>query len=52
MTYTIDMSSGATIYVPSFIETGSGIQKLIWGVHRQLGDLVSLHSFFKIGKVG
>jgi hypothetical protein len=25
------MGSGAVIYVPSFIETGSGVQKLIGG---------------------
>jgi hypothetical protein len=27
------MGSGAVIYVPSFIKIGSGIQKLIMGVH-------------------
>jgi hypothetical protein len=28
------MDSGAAIYVPSFIKIGSGIQKLIEGIHR------------------
>jgi hypothetical protein len=28
------MGSGAVIYVPSFIKIGSGIQKLIGGIHR------------------
>jgi hypothetical protein len=31
MEYGVEMGSGAVIYVPSFIKTGSGIQKLIWG---------------------
>jgi hypothetical protein len=31
MNYTVEMSSGAMIYVPSFIKTGSGTQKLIGG---------------------
>jgi hypothetical protein len=28
------MGSGAVIYIPSFIKIGSGIQKLIGGIHR------------------
>jgi hypothetical protein len=32
MKYAFEMGSGAMIYVPSFIKTGSAIQKLIWGV--------------------
>jgi hypothetical protein len=28
------MGSGAVIYVPSFIKFGSGIQKLVGGIHR------------------
>jgi hypothetical protein len=31
MNYAVEMSSGAMIYVPSFIEIGSGIQKLLPG---------------------
>jgi hypothetical protein len=27
----VEMGSGVMIYIPSFIKTGSGIQKLIWG---------------------
>jgi hypothetical protein len=34
MKYVVEMGSGAMIYIPSFIKTGSGIQKLIRGVHR------------------
>jgi hypothetical protein len=42
------MGSGAMIYIPSFINIGSGIQKLMeGGIHRQHGDLISLHLFFK-----
>jgi hypothetical protein len=29
------MGSGAVIYVPGFIKTGSGVQKLIRGIHTQ-----------------
>jgi hypothetical protein len=44
MKYAVDMGSGAMIYVPNFIKTGSSIQKLIRGIHRhrQHGDLISL----------
>jgi hypothetical protein len=31
MKYAVDMGSGAMIYVPNFIKTGSGIQKLMGG---------------------
>jgi hypothetical protein len=34
MKYAVQMASGAIIYIPSFIKTGSGIQKLIGGIHR------------------
>jgi hypothetical protein len=47
MKYTIEMGSGATIYIPSFIKIDSGIQKLIGGTHRQQCDLINLHLFFK-----
>jgi hypothetical protein len=41
------MGSDAMIYIPGFIKTGSGIQKLIGGggIHRQQGDLISLIYF-------
>jgi hypothetical protein len=41
MKYAVVMGSGAVIYIPSFIKIGSGIQKLIRGIHRhrQHGDL-------------
>jgi hypothetical protein len=31
---TIEMSSGAMIYIPSFIRISSGIQKMIGGIHK------------------
>jgi hypothetical protein len=39
----VEMGSGTMIYIPNFIKTGSGIQKL-GGIyrHRQQGDLTSL----------
>jgi hypothetical protein len=33
MNYAVEMASGALIYIPSFIKTGSAIQKLIRGKH-------------------
>jgi hypothetical protein len=33
MKYAVEMGSGVMIYIPSFITTGSGIQKLIGGIH-------------------
>jgi hypothetical protein len=47
MKYAVEMGSGAMIYIPSFTEIGSGIQKLTGGIHRQQGDLISLFLFFK-----
>jgi hypothetical protein len=35
MKYAVEMSSGAMIYIPSFMKIGSGIQKLIERIHRQ-----------------
>jgi hypothetical protein len=34
MKYAVEMDSNATIYIPSFIKTGSGIQKFTGGIHR------------------
>jgi hypothetical protein len=31
MKYAVEMGSGAMLYIPSSIKTGSGIQKLIGG---------------------
>jgi hypothetical protein len=46
MKYAVEMGSATMIYsyIPSFIEIGSGIQKLRGGggIHRQHGDLISL----------
>jgi hypothetical protein len=33
MKYAVEMGSGLMIYIPSFIEICSGIQKLIGGIH-------------------
>jgi hypothetical protein len=38
MKYTVEMKTGGTIYIPSFIKAGSGIQKLIEG-HRLMGGI-------------
>jgi hypothetical protein len=34
MKYAVEMGLGAMIYIPSFINIGSGIQNLIGGIHR------------------
>jgi hypothetical protein len=50
MKYAVEMGSGAMIYISSFIKIGSGIQKLMGDdtqKHRQQGDLISLHLFFR-----
>jgi hypothetical protein len=51
MKYAVEMGSGAMIYIPSFIKIGSGIQKLMGGIHiqthRQQGDLINLLLFFR-----
>jgi hypothetical protein len=44
------MGSVAKIYIPSFIEIGSGMQKIMGGggdshIYRQHGDLISLLLF-------
>jgi hypothetical protein len=54
----VEMGSGALIYIPSFIEIGSTIQKLVGGIyihtntHRQQGDLTCLLLFFQNKEVG
>jgi hypothetical protein len=39
-----EVRSGAMIYIPNLIKIGSGIQKLIVGIHthRHHGDIISL----------
>jgi hypothetical protein len=37
MKYAIQMGSSAMMYMPNFINTGSGILKLIGGIHTQTG---------------
>jgi hypothetical protein len=46
MKYAVQMASCGMIYIPSFIKTGSAIQKLHIQTHRQQGDLISLLLFF------
>jgi hypothetical protein len=50
------MGSDAVIYVPSLIKIGSGIQRLMGGIHKhtdiQQRDLISVFNFVKLWKVG
>jgi hypothetical protein len=34
MKYAAEMGSDVTIYIPSFMKTGSDIRKLVGGIHR------------------
>jgi hypothetical protein len=49
MKHSVVMVSSAMIYIPSFIKIGSGIQKLVVGIHRytdkEKGDLITLVLF-------
>jgi hypothetical protein len=47
MNCAVEMGSDAVMCILSFIKTGSGIQELIWWIHRQHEDHISLHSFFQ-----
>jgi hypothetical protein len=57
MKYSAEVGSGHMMFIPSFINIGSGIQQLLGRggdsrTHRQHGDLISLFYFHKITKVG
>jgi hypothetical protein len=43
MIFAVVMVSGAMIYIPSFIKTGSGIQKLIGEIHIQRNAYIYTH---------
>jgi hypothetical protein len=45
------MGSVAMIYIPSFMKTGSGIQKLIWAeIHRHADNMeIALSYIRKVG---
>jgi hypothetical protein len=55
MKYAVEMGSGAVIYIPSFIKIGSGVRKLIGGIHRHTDSMVIAQAYFnflKVRKVG
>jgi hypothetical protein len=39
MKYAVEMGSGAIIYIPRFINIGSGIQHLTGGIHRHTDSM-------------
>jgi hypothetical protein len=41
MKYAIEMGPDAMIYIPSFIKTGSAIQKLIWEINRLKARMIT-----------
>jgi hypothetical protein len=46
MKYTIEMGSGAMIYIPSFIKIGSRLNRGDTEIHKQDGDRISPLLFF------
>jgi hypothetical protein len=46
MKYAVEMGSSTMIYIPTLMKIGSGIQRLIGGIHRQQDDL-RLRLFFQ-----
>jgi hypothetical protein len=54
MKYAVEIGSGGMTYIPSFINTGSGIQKLIVGIHTHTHRTVisfACFDFLKMRKV-
>jgi hypothetical protein len=47
MKYAAEMSSGDTVYIPSFIKIGSGTEKVLARAHRQHCDRIILLSFYQ-----
>jgi hypothetical protein len=39
MKHAVEMGSGPMTFIPSFIKIGSGIQKLIKGIHRHTDSI-------------
>jgi hypothetical protein len=52
--YAVEMGSGGMVYIPSFIEMSSGIEKLILGDAQTHSMVMQKSTFFfsKIRKVG
>jgi hypothetical protein len=50
MKYAIEMGSAAMIYMPSLIKIGSGIPKLIGGIHRHTDSMEIAKAYLR--KVG
>jgi hypothetical protein len=49
--YAVKIRLDAMIYTSSFVKSGSGIQKLLWWIERQLDDNPTV-IIFKMMKVG
>jgi hypothetical protein len=56
MKYALEFASGGMIFIPSFIEIGSDVQKFLGEIHiqthRHEGDFISLVSFFQMKETG
>jgi hypothetical protein len=55
MELVVEMSLGAIVYILSFLKTGSGIQKLMWGIYEICrkedggiwGNYMKFHVYYK-----
>jgi hypothetical protein len=51
MRYAVEMGSGATMYIPSFINIGLCIQKLIRGIHRHTDSMVIAYAYIYLFRI-
>jgi hypothetical protein len=49
MRYAVEMGLVAMIYIPSFIKTGSGKQKLVGGIHRHVDKTEIAYAYVRKG---
>jgi hypothetical protein len=47
MKYAVEVGLGAMVYIPSFVKIGSGIQKLIRGIHRHTNRMEIALAYFR-----
>jgi hypothetical protein len=51
MKHTVEMDSGAIIYIPSFIKIGSAIQNLIWRIHKHTKSMEITQTYIHFSKI-
>jgi hypothetical protein len=43
MKYAVEIGSGGMMYLPSFVKIGSGVKKLMEGIHRHTDSMERFH---------